>query len=175
MEAATGCYFRREDYATFWRRLLTDIIDGLIVAAICLLLAAVLWAFGQPRLFLWCWAAVFFCYFVLLKRSTFGTLGFRLAGVRIVGLDGQRPSVCSLSLRLMFMVLGPLNYLLDLFWLPSDQHRQALRDKFAQSYVVKRTAAPAGTAKVVHRYYEILGYNFLFREMEVEERETAAP
>jgi hypothetical protein len=66
----------------------------------------------------------------------------------------------------MFGLLGPLNWLLDLVWLSSDAHRQALRDKFANTYVVKVQAQPAGRGKIVFRSYEILFYNCLFREVE---------
>jgi uncharacterized RDD family membrane protein YckC len=119
------------------------------------------------------WVAILFAYFVIFKRSRFGTVGYRVFKVRIVGLDGQPPSLGSLTLRWSFMALGPLNYLLDLLWLSSDPHRQAVRDKFAHTYVVKQGAEPAGTAKVIYRYYDILGYNFLFREIEVERTKSA--
>jgi hypothetical protein len=49
-----------------------------------------------------------FAYFVILKRSRFRTLGYRLGQIKIVGLDGQPPTYLSLSLRLMFGLLGPL-------------------------------------------------------------------
>jgi hypothetical protein len=69
--------------------------------------------------------------------------------------------------RLAFAFLGPLNWLVDLTWLSNDDHRQALRDKYAHTYVIKVSAEPAGTGKVIFRYYEILGYNFLFREVAI--------
>ena len=72
----------------------------------------------------------------------------------------------SLTFRLMFGVLGPLNWMVDLLWLSGDPHRQALRDKLAGTYVVRKTAEPAGTGKIVRRYYEFFGYNFIFREVE---------
>ncbi len=71
-----------------------------------------------------------------------------------------------MTLRLGFMTLGPLNYFIDLAFLSSDTHRQALRDKFAQTYVVRKRAQPVGTAVVLYRYYEICCYHFLVRETE---------
>jgi uncharacterized RDD family membrane protein YckC len=118
-------------------------------------------------------AAVFFCYFVLLKASKIGTLGYRVGRVKIVGPDGRRPGLVPLTLRLMFMTLGPLNYVIDVVWLSSDSHRQALRDKFAQTWVVNRKAEVIGTGPLLCRYYEICGYNFLFREIEEETKPTA--
>ena len=64
-------------------------------------------------------------------------------------------------------MLGPLNWLMDLLWLSGDTHRQALRDKFTGTYVVKRLAEPAGNGKVVYRSYDIVGLNFVFREVEI--------
>jgi uncharacterized RDD family membrane protein YckC len=109
---------------------------------------------------------VFFCYFVLLKRSRFRTLGYRAGGVRIVGLDGQTPRWTSLTFRLMFALLGPLNWLFDLIWSSGDEHRQAIRDKFASTYVVRVNAQPAGTTRVICRYYNAFGYMLMFREIE---------
>ncbi len=65
------------------------------------------------------------------------------------------------------MVFGPINYLFDLVWMWNESQRQALRDKFTDTAVVKKCAVPIGTGKVIHRCYHILGYNFLFREVEV--------
>jgi uncharacterized RDD family membrane protein YckC len=172
MDPVSGIYFRREDYASFWLRLLIDLIDGVTVLVFCGAAFLVLCLFLPGKLVLLVCAGILFCYFVLLKRSSGGTLGYRVAGVRIVGLDGRSAGLFPLTLRLMFMVLGPVNYLLDLAWLASDARRQTLRDKFARTYVVKKRAEPAGSGRLIYRYYLILGYNFLFRE--IEEADTLA-
>jgi|SRR5712691_6870931 len=173
METTYGLYFRREDYATFWRRSLIVVIDALVVGAVCSALFVALWATFPFRemlgeLILATCVVAAFCYFVVLKRSKVGTLGYRVGGVRIVGLDGQTPSFFSLTQRLLFAPMGPVMWFLDLIWLSGDTHRQALRDKFAETYVIKRNAEPVGRGRLVYRYYEILGYNFLFREIEVQ-------
>ncbi len=171
MNAATGVYFKREDYAGFWRRLLIDVIDVFVVAVICLALNIVLGAAAPPgqnaRIIFASWTVVVFCYFVILKRFPIGTVGYRVGGVRIVNLEGRPPSWLSLVVRLGFGFLGPLNVLIDLLWLSGDIHRQALRDKLANTYVVKRQAQPAGSGRVVFRNYDILGFNFMFREIEI--------
>jgi uncharacterized RDD family membrane protein YckC len=109
---------------------------------------------------------IWFSYFVLLKHSKFGTVGYRIGHVRIVNLQGNNPSVYSLTLRLIFAVIGPLNILLDLLWIPSDPHRQSLRDKFASTYVVKRNAQVAGRGEIIFRKYSIFGWNLLFQEVD---------
>ena len=165
MDTVAGIYFRTEDYAPLWRRFMIDFIDGLAVGVVCAAITAALWGYSSSELFLGIWFTIFFCYFVILKRSKFGTIGYRVGGVKIVGMNGQTPSVGSLTLRLFFMLLGPMNYLVDVMWLSTDLHKQALRDKFAQTYVVRKEAQPIGQGKVAHRYCHILGYNFLFREV----------
>jgi uncharacterized RDD family membrane protein YckC len=173
VKTALGVYFRREDYAPFWLRLLVDVIDLLAFGAMCAALAVAV-AIVIPvsrsmvNLILLAWLATAFSYFVILKRSRFRTLGYRLGRIKIVGLDGQPPTYFSLSLRLMFGILGPLNWLVDLAWLSGDAHCQALRDKFACTYVVTEKSQPAGQGKVIFSYYDIFFYNFLFREVEVD-------
>jgi len=157
-------YFRRDDYAPFWLRLLIDVLESIATAVVCIAVTFALWGWATAQVILLAWLGTVFCYFVLLKRTKMGTLGYRVGGVKIVGPDGNPASVFSLTLRLMFM-LCPL-WPVDVAWLPSDAHRQTLRDKFAQTYVVKRKAEPVGAGRLVHKYYDICGYNFLFREIE---------
>ena len=166
-------YFRREDYASFWLRVLVDVIDLLVFGAICLALILPV-AIILPRskstldLILLILASVAVAYFVVLKRSRFRTLGYRAGRIRIVGLDGRIPSYLSLLLRLIFAMLGPINWLVDLIWLSNDNNRQALRDKFADTYVIKLDAQPAGQGRITIRHYDIFFYNCLFREVEAE-------
>jgi uncharacterized RDD family membrane protein YckC len=168
----TGVYFRREDYASFWLRVLVDVTDFLVFVALCAVLTIPGMAIAPfnrttMNLTLLIYVTIAFCYFVVLKRSRFRTLGYRLCRVRIVALNGQPPGHGALILRLMFGALAPLNWL-DLIWLSSDIHRQALRDKFANTYVVKANAQAAGQGKVVFQYYFIALYNCLFREVVVD-------
>src|SRR5262245_30368909 len=128
MSAATAVYFRREDYAPFWLRLIIDIIDGIVAAVVGLTVLVILWGSLEKNLLFLVCLGIFYAYFVLLKRTKLGTVGYLLAGVRIIGPDGNPASLGSLTVRLALMMLGPLN-LLDIIWLSGDPHRQALRDK----------------------------------------------
>jgi uncharacterized RDD family membrane protein YckC len=166
-----GVYFLREDYAPFWKRVLVDLLDLLVFGIIFILFALPLMLLSDEvtrRVFNMVtamFAVTLVLYFVILKRSPFRTAGYRLFGVRIVGLDGNPPSYWALVVRLTFGFFGPLNWLLDLVWLSNDPHRQALRDKFANTYVVKAGAAPAGTGPITTKQYMILMFNLSFREV----------
>jgi uncharacterized RDD family membrane protein YckC len=178
MKIADGVYFRRKDYAPFWLRVLVDVIDLFTFGTLCsALIIPVLLIAPLSRmtlnLILLMLVAIAFLYFVIVKRSRFRTLGYRVGRVRIVALDGQTPGYTALTLRMMFGMLGPLNWLLDLIWLSNDTNRQALRDKFANTYVVRVNAQAAGSGRIVFRHYHILSYNCLFREVEAgPEREA---
>ena len=157
-----------------WRRLAIELVDSVVIVAVLLVITAtvVLLDPGEDlsdatlAVLISCWA-VFICgYFVVLKRSRFATVGYRLARVRIVDACGRPPGLGALTLRLSFGLLGPFNVVLDMLWIPFDRHKQALRDKLAHTYVVKANAEPAGPARVVVRTYSILGMSFVFQDVE---------
>src|SRR5579884_447001 len=96
MASLTGVYFRRNDYPAFWRRLLIDSLDLVVIGVVCPILLAAVWMISpSPGLILASWGTAFFCYFVLLKRSRLRTIGYR-SGARIVGHDGGKPDISSL-------------------------------------------------------------------------------
>ena len=163
-------YYHRKDYVGVTRRLLIDLIDVPVALAISALVVGGAWFFvpdleDRPGIVFLLVAAVWFAYFVLLKRSRFRTLGYILLGARIVNLQGGPPSILSLLGRLFFAFIGPINFLIDVFWLTGDDNRQAIRDKFAGTYVIKRRAAPAGTGPIRIQTYMFWGMTFLFREV----------
>ena len=173
MSENVGVVYATDDYIGVGKRLLIDVVDMLVatVASVLLTLLFVLiwpWRNSAGLIALGLWATVWLGYLVLLKRSRFRTLGYRLAGAKIVNLQGQTPSVASLLIRLLFVVGGPANFVFDLFWIPSDECRQAIRDKFAHTYVVRNSAVPVGSAQLVYRTYNMLGATFYFLEIRKE-------
>ena len=171
LNAPPAVWFFPSDYAGFWRRLGVALADTAVILLILLAVTvtvALLDPVGEwndAYLFAG-WAALVWTYFVVLKRTPLGTVGYRLAGVRVVDAYGRPPGLGALTLRLAFGILGPLNIVLDLVWILSGQHRQALRDKFAHTYVVKAGAQPAGPARVVLRTHHVLGVAVVFRDVE---------
>lgn len=165
-----GVYYSRDDYAGFWRRLLVDIIDFtlLLVAIVTFTLGTALilpTAEQALHVFFWSGIVLGFVYLVLLKHSRFRTLGYAMGGIRIVSIHGERPSLWSLTIRALFAVFGPFNMLIDVIWLTNDERRQALRDKFAHTYVIRDGAAPMGQGAIMYTPYSIFGTNFLFAEV----------
>ena|SRR5579871_5213615 len=164
-------YFRREEYASFWVRLLATLIDlivfGVVLSILTSTAAAVVpdtWA--RPYLIITIWAAIALLYFVVLRRSKFRTLGYRACGIKIVGLDGQTPGYLLLTYRLSVGVACALNWPLDFMWLSNDSNRQTIHDKFAQTFVVRLSAQPAGQGRIVVRCYDFVCYHLIFREVE---------
>lgn len=164
-------YYRPEDCVGVMRRLLIDFVDTGVAVMISIVLSlftrAVSPVYEIAALAVWLtWIAVWFAYFVVLKGSRFRTLGYVLAGARIVDFSGRRPGYLRLLGRLAFVVLGPANFLIDLCWVSSDPSRQALRDKFAHTYVVRKNAVPAGTGRIVYPTYMTFGWTLMFAEVQ---------
>jgi uncharacterized RDD family membrane protein YckC len=105
-----------------------------------------------------------FLYLVLWKRMG-RTPGYILCGAQLVNVFGAKPSIWSLTLRATFLCLGPGNTLLDLIWLSSDPHRQAIRDKVAYTYVVRNGSRPAGQGHIRYVRLDLLGYQLLLPEV----------
>ena len=166
-DTATGVYFSPGDYAGLWRRLLIDAVDFPVVLVLSTLVLAAANTLGLqfPGSSLLLLVGVWFGYFVVLKGSRYRTPGYVVARARIVNLGGDPPGIGSLTLRLAFVVGGPINAIFDLLWLSGDPDRQALRDKFASTYVVRQAAVPAGTGPIRFRTYTFWGMTFLFREV----------
>jgi uncharacterized RDD family membrane protein YckC len=167
-----GIYYRREDYAGFWRRLTVDVIDVAAVLLLFLLASAFMVRLAGPddelptdALQVLLLAVLSYAYFVLLKCSRLRTLGYRIGRVRVVDLRGEPPGLFALTIRFLFGVLGPLNVGLDLVWIPSDRNRQALRDKFAHTYVIRADAQPSGRGRILYTTYYLLGTALVFQEM----------
>jgi uncharacterized RDD family membrane protein YckC len=171
---AEGVCFRQQDYVGFWKRLLIDAIDLLVIFLLWLAILLVfsltltvspesMRGFSRPLLL-----GIGFLYLVLAKWSRWGTLGYRIGRARIVNFRGEHPGLGSLTIRFVFFVLGPLLYLSDLIWVGGDPQRQALRDKFAHTYVVHAQAVSIGRGRIICVYYYLLGWTMLFQEVSSE-------
>ena len=153
------------DHLGVMRRLLIDVVDttvAIVLAVILSVLSSLISIWGP----LIAWTVVWIAYFVLLKGSRFRTLGYVMAGARIVNFQGQRPSYLQLLGRVAFTVLGPVNFVVDLCWISSDPSRQALRDKFAHTFVIRKNAMPAGAGRIIYPTYMMFGWTLMFAEVQ---------
>jgi uncharacterized RDD family membrane protein YckC len=121
-------------------------------------------AFFSPSYF---WTCVFisFIYLAIIKPSFLRTIGYKIAGLKIVNMKGNRPSFFQMTWRFLLLIFGPINLIIDIFWLGGDDDRQALRDKMAGIYVVGKNALPAGSGPFKYSNYHFLGLSFVFKEV----------
>jgi len=173
-----GVYYSRDSYAGFWRRLAVDLIDFIFLFVLVVIMAigaAIIMPGGEQEIALvmfWSSIVLGFVYLVLFKRSPLRTLGYMIGGVRIVNLQGDRPSLWALTIRAFFLLIGPLSMLLDIVWVSGDENRQALRDKWAHTYVIRNQAIPAGRSTITWKNYTIFGMNFMFQEIHASKPDT---
>jgi len=164
-------YYKAEDYLGVMRRLLIDFVDASVAVAVSLVFT-VFAAIVSPAteitvlISLIAWTGVWITYLVLLKGSRFRTLGYLIAGARIVNFSGEQPGYLTLLGRLAFTVLGPFNFVADLLWVSSDPCHQALRDKVAHTYVVRSEAVPAGKGRIGYPVYTVFGMTLMFAEVQ---------
>lgn len=159
-------YYRYEDYAGFGARLLVWIIDSIVI----LILGFVLWMVfvglvmsgamdTDPSGYFWLlYLLVIWIYLAPIKRSEFGTIGFKLLSVKLVTTQGGRPSLISMTMRMVMWIFGPFNMLVDLLWMGADAEGQSLRDCYLSTYLIKRKAMPIGRAPVHLTRYNAMGF-----------------
>ncbi|OZG71638.1 hypothetical protein BTA51_20390 [Hahella sp. CCB-MM4] len=147
MQKVVGVVYEEEDYAGFWRRLLTLLVDLFIVWSLVFVgFKLDVWANNHEYYDdLYCSyfsLALAYFYLTTMKASSFGSIGQRLTNTRIETIFGSRPGQMRMTLRLLFWLLGPVNFLTDLFFITVVKERRAIRDCFCNTIVVKRSATP---------------------------------
>ena len=157
-----GVVFQPGDHAGVVRRLIASAIDGLVLFVGWVVLVS-LWISmaGVPGITPWtlgpAWMLTAFAYVVLLKRSRLRTLGYRLAGLRVVDLRGGCPGLLPMTIRGGLYLLGvaPLD-VLSLFL--GGRPRRKLTDRVAGTWVVRAEARPVGHSNLVTAYVGIFGH-----------------
>lgn len=107
-----------------------------------------------------------YLYLAIYKRTDRSKIGYRVLGVKIINLEGKRPSIWQMTLRFFMLFFGPLNFFVDILWLNGEENRQTLRDKMFGTYVIKRQAQPEGTGKILYYHQTFLLMSWVFREVE---------
>ncbi len=178
-----GVYYKIEDYGSLLRRIFAVAVD-LVVLILLSLFIAWIWSFfaEPPELdpafeygwlsiafispgYFWCCLLLSYIYMTVVKATKLRTIGYRITDLRVVNLQGTRPSVLQMTWRFILLAFGPIDLLLDLIWLWGDQNRQTIRDKIAATYVIRSEAAPLGAGAIVRRNYFFFGWSFIFQEV----------
>ncbi|MFO0911977.1 MAG: RDD family protein [Pirellulales bacterium] len=163
-------YYDRKDYADFGKRLLIMLIDSVVL----LLIGAFLWAVFA---FLWdigvlqadasdkfwlVYLLAMWVYLAPIRRSEFGTVGYRMLDVKLVSARGGRPSLLNMTFRMLMWMFGPFNLVLDALWIGADSESQSLRDCYLGTYLVARNAVPIGRAPVHLTRYHAMGFTLAY-------------
>ncbi|HVE39275.1 MAG TPA: RDD family protein [Planctomycetota bacterium] len=159
-----GPYYAPDDYAGIFRRVVILVVDGLALG-LSGLVALALSELLHTRAFVLGWLVFAYVYLAFLEATPIGTLGFLVTGVKVVTLKGERPSLLRMTFRLLLWILGPINFLIDLYWMTGDDFRQTLRDKCAGTLVIRKAAVPAGQGEITLKRYTLLSYCFVFYEI----------
>ncbi len=178
-----GVYYKIEDYGSLLRRFLAIAVDLVVLILLSLLIAWIWSFFAQPPDldpaseygwlsmafispgYFWCCLLVSYVYMTVVKASNLRTVGYRITGLRVVNLQGVRPSILQMTWRFILLAFGPIDLVVDLIWLGGDDNRQTIRDKLAATYVIRPDAVPIGTGTVIRRNYFLLGWSFIFQEV----------
>ncbi len=115
---------------------------------------------------------LFASYHVLLRRTRFGTVGYRLTGIRIVDETGESPSLKKLGKR--FLIAIPFTMPLGASYLKcrGNPKRQSVHDQICGTWVIRRRAHPAGPAQLAHQM-KLVGL-FIIHYIDVEPFESDA-
>jgi len=131
-------------YASFARRLWAFILDIVLDLIVLGGLSAVTGGENLGGIFLF-WYLIHHVGFVVEG----GTLGHRLAGLRVVSTDGERVGVVMAFVRLAVLVCGSLPPLgLGALWMLDERDRRGWHDLAAGTVVVRELTTTAASAPV---------------------------
>jgi uncharacterized RDD family membrane protein YckC len=163
-------YYDPKDYVGFGKRLIVILIDSvamiligiaLWVPFLVLILAQIIQT--DPSGVFWItYLIAIWVYLAPVKRSHFGTIGYRILGIKLVSAKGGRPSLINMTIRMLMWMFGPFNFVLDLVWLGADTESQSLRDCYLGTYLVTRNANPIGRAPVHLARYNAMGFALVY-------------
>ncbi len=104
------------------------------------------------------WFVASWFYLTKLKSSRIRTVGYWAAGIKVIDYRGKPPTLFAMTMRLFLLMIGPFNPITDLIWTGVDPNGRSLRDGYTGIHVVRRDAAPQGTAPRFLVFYTALGF-----------------
>jgi len=97
------------------------------------------------------WFVLALAYHVAVRRTHGGTVGYRLAGIRLIDCHNEPPPWGALFRRFFYATALTIPFGLSYFLCLKHPKRQALHDKLCNTWVVRRGALPAGPGVVSDR------------------------
>ncbi len=171
MNNTEGVYYNKKDYAGFWLRFGSWLVDSMVIVIV----VSVIWllaynSLDDPIIML---RVVFFSsllfmysYLAIIKASRFGTVGYKIFSIKVVDLSGQSPNWHTMLFRFFLIFIGPFTFVTDILWLTGESSKQTLRDKYAGTYVVRSNATPEGKGVLRNVSLHFMGWNISLKEIQ---------
>lgn len=192
VDQVEAVYFKPEDYASTPRRLTALLIDTIVVFLLFLVIGNIVVRMTVPADVLKSTTAEqkealkkeaapilgylllsligpATLYHIALRKTRGGTLGYRVAGIRLVNPFGQPPNIKTLLKR--FLVAVPTCMFFAIAYTPSRKQpkRQAFHDQVAGTWLIRRRAEPAGSAQLASQpqLYGVYPFAFMLTFLDV--------
>lgn len=121
----------------FWRRLLANILDGLIISIPVSIFTVFIIDWNQDDVI----SVVQFFYMLILPVVWYGyTVGKRIVGIRIVRMDGRKVGIGTMLLRnvvggILYALTFGIAIIASAFMVAFRQDHRAIHDLIAGTYV----------------------------------------
>lgn len=169
-----GVYFEKQDYASFSRRFIATLIDAAVISIASVILWQIIvylpWAsewsddnYESTERTFWITCCVSVWMYLTVCKASFRTIGYRVTGLRIITLRGQKVPWYQMTFRLLMWIFGPFNFLLDACWIFADDARQSCRDCYSGTLLVKNHAIAAGQSPIHLARYGAAGLNLVYQ------------
>ena len=122
----------RTQYGGYWKRGIANLIDCLLLGIVFAIVS-----FSSNILTAVVELVIFLAYMIGLKFAFGATLGYRLLGMQIVSINGAKPTVKQIAIRLIAAFVSALAFGLGYLWIALDKNKQAWHDKIAGTYVIR--------------------------------------
>lgn len=121
------------------------------------------------------WVVVAVAYHIAIRRTRGGTLGYRLAGIQLINCYNEPPSWGTLLKRFFYATALTVPFGLSYFLSLKDPKRQALHDRWCNTWMVRRGALPAGPGVISDRMQLLGSRGIHYIDVEPLPAEAAAP
>lgn len=121
------------------------------------------------------WLFLGVLYYTVVRRLRGGTLGYRLAGIRLVDATGNPPSLGVLAKRFVLAVIATLPLGASYALCARTSRRQSFHDRWCGTWLVRKRAVPAGRAVVAFRSVIFRTTVLNYTDVEPADAESTAP